>query len=117
MSNKIINIYGISNCDKVKKACKYLDNENLEYNFVDFRKNLLDIDTIANWVNKVGWENLINKRSRYYNNLDKKQKNNIDFVFIQKNPVILKRPILVLGYLLLLDFKEKEYAKIITYYR
>lgn len=116
MANKIINIYGISNCDTVRKACKYLTDEGLEYNFIDFRKNPLDIASIKNLVDRVGWDRLINQRSRNYNNLIKEQKNNIDFIFLQKNPTILKRPILILNDLLLLGFKKEEYDKIVNYY-
>ena len=56
-------IYGISNCDTVKKAKNWLDSHNIDYQFHDFRKDGINKDIIDVWLNTVAWGKILNKRS------------------------------------------------------
>ena len=63
-------LYGISNCDTVKKAKNWLETNNLDYRFHDFRKQGLETETVQDWLNQIPWDKLLNKRSTTWRNLD-----------------------------------------------
>jgi arsenate reductase len=108
-----ITVYGIKNCDTVKKACKYLSARNTYYQFIDFRKNPLSVDTIEVWIESIGWEVLVNKRSTTYRSLSEVQKNNITIELLIEQPTLIKRPVLVSEGVVVVGFKEERYAKFI----
>ena len=112
MSVEII-VYGIKNCDTVKKACKYLSAHNANYQFIDFRQNPLSADTIETWIESIGWESLVNKRSTTYRSLPVSQKSNITIGLLIEQPTLIKRPVLVSGRVVVVGFKEEQYARIV----
>ena len=66
----MITLYGIKNCDTVKKARKWLENQSVEYTFHDVREDGLDPKTVELWLEKLGWEIVVNKRSTTWKDLD-----------------------------------------------
>ena len=74
----MITLYGIPNCDTVRKARKWLDANGIEFDFHDFRKNGLDEKQLKRWVKELGWEVLLNKRGMMWRKLPDNQKENID---------------------------------------
>jgi arsenate reductase len=112
MSDEII-IYGIKNCDTVKKACKYLSAHNANYQFIDFRQNPLSVDTIETWIESIGWEVLVNKRSTTYRSLSESQKSNITIELLIEQPTLIKRPVLVREGVFFVGFKEEQYSQFI----
>ena len=111
--NKDIQLYGISNCDTVRKAIKYLDVNDIRYQFIDYRKNPISLEKLQTIVSIVGWENLINRRSTTYRSLSKKQKKNINYDLVLNYPTLIKRPVLISEDEVLVGFSEKKYATII----
>ena len=109
-------IYGIKNCDTMKKAFKWLDNQAIEYTFHDYKKAGLDEVLAKKWVEDLGWENVINKRGTTWRKLDdatKETMNNINAVKqMLENPSIIKRPLLEHNNEKTLGFKETEYSQI-----
>lgn len=89
-------IYGIKNCDSVKKALKFLTESNTDFEFIDFRKNPIDEKKLQEFIDKVGLEKLINKRSTTYRNLSDFDKQNISIAFILENITLIKRPVIEL---------------------
>ena len=71
-------IYGIKNCDTVKKALKYLSTNDITYEFIDFRVDPISKNELQKMIEKVGLEVLINKRSTTYRTLTESEKDNID---------------------------------------
>ena len=71
-------IYGIPNCDTMKKARKWLDEQGIEYQFHNYKKDGLDEKLLRGWVEAVGWEVLLNKRGMMWRKLDDRTKANID---------------------------------------
>ena len=67
--NESIRVYGIKNCDTVKKALVYLNDCDIDYQFIDFRQNPISRQVLKQMVDSVGWELLINKRSTTYRSL------------------------------------------------
>ena len=111
--NKDIQLYGISNCDNVRKAIKYLDYNNIRYQFIDYRKNPMSLEKLQTIVSAVGWEDLINRRSTTYRSLSEEQKKNINYDLVLDYPTLIKRPVLISGDEVLVGFSEKKYTTII----
>ena len=111
--NKSIQIYGIKNCDTVKKALVYLNDHDVNYQFIDFRKNPISQQVLIKMVESVGWELLINKRSTTYRSLSEEEKSNINYELVLKLPTLIKRPVLVQDENIMVGFSENQYAKLI----
>ena len=112
----MLTLYGIKNCDTVKKARRWLEDHGVEYQFHDFRQDGLDKKLLSNWVEQLGWETVVNKRSTTWRSLSDKDKNiksnqqAIDLLLI--NPTLIKRPITQSEKILQIGFKEEEYKKL-----
>ena len=110
--NKSIQVYGIKNCDTVKKALVYLNDCGIDYQFIDFRQNPISQQLLKKMVKYVGWELLINKRSTTYRALSEEQKSNINYDLVLRLPTLIKRPVLVQGESILVGFSEQQYAEL-----
>ena len=104
-----IKIYGIKNCDTVKKALKYLSSNEIDFDFIDFRVNPISKNEFQNMIEKVGLEVLINKRSTTYRLLTDSEKDNVNFELILKYPTLIKRPVMVQDSKILVGFSEQKY--------
>ena len=106
-------LYGISNCDTVKKARKWLEQQNIIYVFHNFRKDGLSDKELQNWLNAINWEVLLNRRSTTWRALSEADKNNLTQASAIKlmlaNPTLIKRPVLVSGRQVLVGFSPAEY--------
>ncbi len=99
METSKIQLFGIPNCDSVKKARTWLDQKGLEYDFQDFKKIKINEDQIEFWCSIVDWVSLVNKKSTTWRGLSKIEQ---DFVIDQKsaceillkNPSLVKRPVI-----------------------
>ena len=111
--NKSIQVYGIKNCDTVKKALVYLNDHDVNYQFIDFRQNPISQQVLIKMVESVGWELLINKRSTTYRSLSEEEKSNIDYDLVLRLPTLIKRPVLVWGENIMVGFSEQQYAKLL----
>ncbi len=113
----MIKIYGIPNCDTVKKARHWLEANGVEYDFHDYKKRGVPEKNLKAWVKQAGWETILNKRGTTWRKLDDELKHNIDNESATKimldNPSIIKRPVLESNQLLLIGFKEDEYRQLI----
>lgn len=106
-------LYGIKNCDTVRKAQKFFAAQHCEIEFVDFRQQPLDDKTLQRFIDAVGMEQLVNKRSTTYRGLSDAQKAQIDNALILKNPTLIKRPVLDTGDEIIVGFNEKRYLALI----
>ena len=108
-----VTIYGISNCDTIKKAKNWLDKNNIQYSFYDYRKQGLEAEQIERWVNILGWEALLNQRGTTWRKLADEIKNNVDqasaIEIMLENPSIIKRPLLDKNNELHLGFSDSQY--------
>ncbi|RYY74047.1 MAG: ArsC family reductase [Gammaproteobacteria bacterium] len=112
----MITLYGIKNCDTVKKSRDWLAKNNVDYRFHDFRADGLDKAQVNNWITEIGLENLVNKRSTTWKELNDSIKSDFDeqnaASIIVENPTLIKRPLLDTGKQKHVGFKETEYARI-----
>ena len=106
-------LYGIPNCDTVKKAQKWLTQHNITYSFHDYRKDGLDETLINAFLTHHSWSDLLNKRSTSYRALSAEQKETLNepnaiALFIEF-PTLIKRPLLIDENNALLGFKAESY--------
>lgn len=113
----MIKIYGIPNCDTMKKARKWLQSNGVEYEFHDYKKLGIPEKKLTVWVRQKGWENVLNKRGTTWRKLDDKVRGNIDeaqaIKIMLDNPSIIKRPVLESGGTLIIGFSEADYRQLI----
>ena len=106
-------LYGISNCDTVKKARTWLQQNGVEHQFIDFRKDGIDKKQVRQWVSTLGWETLVNKRSTTWKGLDDHTKNTMSaesvVAIILDHPTLIKRPLLHHSDKFHTGFKAAEY--------
>ncbi len=112
----MIKLYGIKNCDTVKKARDWLAHKNIAYQFHDFRIDGITSAQIDQWIDALGLETLLNKRSTTWKELDENIKTNFNAqnasTIIAEYPTLIKRPVLDTGKQLLVGFKDSEYTTI-----
>lgn len=107
-------LYGIRNCDTMKKAWSWLDAHNAAYDFHDYKKAGIDRATLERWSDVLGWEALLNRAGTTFRKLPEADKVDltrdkaIDLMIAQ--PSMIKRPVLESGATLLAGFKPEVYA-------
>lgn len=107
-------LYGIKNCDTVKKARRWLEDNDVAFDFHDFRADGLDQATIESWLQTVSWEVLLNKRGTTWRKLDDPRKDDINeaiaIELMLSNPTLIKRPVVTVNNDCMVGFKEADYA-------
>lgn len=97
----MITIYGIKNCDTMKKAFTWLDTSGLDYTFHDYKKSGLDEATLRSWIQLIGWEPLVNKRGTTWKKLPAEDQQDLNedkaVRLMLANLSLIKRPVVVSG--------------------
>ena len=111
MSNTI---YGIKNCDTMKKARAWLDGKGVTYRFHDYKTAGIDAATLGSWADELGWELLLNKAGTTFRQLSEAQKANLDrekaIALMLVQPSMIKRPVLDQGTHRIVGFLPDRYA-------
>ena len=110
----MITLYGIKNCDTVRKACKWLDANGVEYHFHDVRKDGLTMSKVKQWTKAVDWEVLLNRRGLTWRQLSDDEKADLNkskaVRLMAEKPTLIKRPVLELeSEAVMVGFKEEIY--------
>jgi arsenate reductase len=113
-----IAIYGIKNCDTMKKARAWLDKNGVAYAFHDYKVSGIDRKKLEAWAKKAGWETLLNRAGTTFRKLPEQDREGITekkaIALMLEQPSMIKRPVLELpGGKLLVGFKPEEYGKAI----
>ncbi len=110
-------LYGIKNCDTVKKARKWLDAAGVSYQFHDLKAELKPED-LDRWLAVVGWEVLVNKRSTTWRQLPEATKTQMDAALAREtlltHVTLIKRPVLVTGEQVHVGFKAEQYQSLFS---
>jgi len=114
-----ITIYGIQNCDTMKKARTWLDQHGVAYAFHDYKTAGIARDQVERWEKKVGWETLLNRAGTTFRKLSDKDKSGLNakkaMALMLAQPSMIKRPVLDLGGgKLLVGFTPELYSKAMT---
>jgi Spx/MgsR family transcriptional regulator len=110
----MIKIYGIKNCDSIKKALSFFKKNDIEYEFIDFKKEPLPCEKIHQWLEKVDINKLFNARSTTYRNLKLKELNLNDkerAEWLCKENLLIKRPIIETNSEIIVAYNEDEYRE------
>jgi arsenate reductase len=109
-------IYGIRNCDTMKKARAWLDAHGVQHHFHDYKIAGIDRTKLQAWTKIVGWEMLLNRAGTTFRKLPDEAKENIverkAIELMLEHPSLIKRPVLERGRTLLVGFKEERYSAI-----
>ena len=107
---KMIRVFGISNCDKCREAKKWLEKQEIDFEFIDFRKQPLATEDIQRWIESIGQDALLNRRGATWRALPDEVKENFeksDVVnIILEKPTLIKRPVFETREGLLLGFSS-----------
>ncbi|QRM27206.1 ArsC family reductase [Microvirga sp. VF16] len=108
-------LYGIKNCDTMKKARAWLDAKGVPYAFHDYKVEGIDRARLETWVRSVGWETLLNRAGTTFRKLPDAEKEGIDerkaLALMLDQPSLIKRPVLDLGGRLVVGFKPEFYEE------
>jgi arsenate reductase (glutaredoxin) len=112
-----LTLYGIKNCDTMKKARTWLDGHGVQYVFHDYKASGIDAASLARWCGKVGWETLLNRSGTTFRKLPEAQKTDLTerkaVALMLEQPSMIKRPVLETGARVLVGFKPELYAALL----
>jgi arsenate reductase len=110
-----IALYGIKNCDTMKKARAWLDQHGLAYTFHDYKSAGIERGTLEDWARQVGWDALLNRAGTTFRALPEKDRTDLNeqkaLALMLAQPSMIKRPVLDTGKGLLVGFKADRYEK------
>lgn len=110
-----VTIYGIKNCETMKKARAWLDERGIAYGFHDYKALGIDRPRLEAWAKAVGWETLLNRAGMTFRKLPEPEREGIDekkaLKLMLAQPSMIKRPVLDLGGRLLVGFRPADYDK------
>ena len=113
---KAVTIYGIKNCDTMKKARAWLDGHGVAYAFHDYKAAGIERERLERWAKKVGWETLLNRAGTTFRKLPEADKERLDerkaIALMLAQPSMIKRPVLEKGGKLTAGFKPEIYQKL-----
>lgn len=111
-------LYGIKNCDTIKKARAWLSANNIDYIFHDYRQNGLDTQWLEQAEKALGWELMLNKRGTTFRQLSEAQKQEVDraaaLALMLEHPAMIKRPILIHNETYFIGFKAEQYTEVFS---
>lgn len=112
----MLKLFGIPNCDTVKKSKKWLDSQGIKYEFHDFKKQGITKLQLAEWCKQLEWEALLNKRSQTWKKLTEADRTNVNQIkaisLMQAHPTLIKRPVAQQGKNITVGFDKKIFKAI-----
>lgn len=114
----VITVYGIPNCDTIRRARKWLDENGIDYHFHDYRKGGVGVGVLRAWADALGWEALLNRRGTTWRKLPEPERHAVDhagdaepaIVLMADHPALIKRPLFDLGDGFMVGFSATEQA-------
>jgi arsenate reductase len=115
MSDSTPKMFGIKNCDTMKKAMAWLSAEGIAYEFVDYKKAGVAAAHLPDWMQRAGWQTLLNTRGLMWKKLSEAERSDVDadkaLALMTQYPSLIKRPVLDLGSTLLVGFDPETYRR------
>jgi Spx/MgsR family transcriptional regulator len=111
---KAVTVYGIKNCETMKKARAWLEQRGIAYAFHDYKAQGIDRGRLEGWAREVGWETLVNRAGTTFRKLPEDAKDGLTekkaIALMLEQPSLIKRPVLDVGGKLTVGFKPEQYA-------
>ena len=108
-------LFGLKNCDTMKKAMTWLDENGIAYEFIDYKKAGVAAAGLPDWNQRAGWETLLNRRGLMWKKLSEAERADVDeakaLQLMAQYPALIKRPVLDTGKQLLVGFSPENYAE------
>lgn len=108
-------VFGIKSCDSCRDAMKWLANHDIDATFHDFRTNGHDAATLDRWVQAIGWQALLNKRSLTWRRIPEADRGNLNAqratALMLEHPTLIKRPVLADGGTIIAGFSPDVYSR------
>ena len=115
---KKVEMFGIPNCDTIKKARRWLQAEGIEYQFHDYKKEGVDASLLIRWCAAQGWEVLLNRRGTTWRKLPDDVKEGISearaIALMVENPSMIRRPVLIFGDYVTVGFSPESYQELFS---
>ncbi|MCU0976145.1 MAG: arsenate reductase [Steroidobacteraceae bacterium] len=112
-----VRVYGIRNCDTMKKAFAWLEQHGVDYEFHDYKREGASVDRLAAWSKAVGWEKLANTRGPTWRKIPEADKAGLDerraLALLAANPSAIRRPIVEVGQQVLVGFDAVGFARVL----
>jgi Spx/MgsR family transcriptional regulator len=110
-----VTLYGIRNCDTMKKARAWLDSNSIEYTFHDYKASGIDASKLTHWCKQAGWEKVLNRSGTTFRKLSDSQRTDLTeakaISLMLSQPSMIKRPVLELSGALLVGFSPETYER------
>lgn len=114
----MLTVYGIKSCDTCRKALKFLAAKEIEHRFHDLRDDGLDIQMLERWVDRIGWEKLLNKKSLTWRKIPEVDRNDMNqdkaLAAMIERPTLIKRPVLEADNFIAVGFSEKRFSEFLS---
>ena len=114
----MLKVFGIPNCDTVKKSQKWLKDRGIKFEFHDYKKQDITKKQLSDWCTKVEWGKLLNKRSRTWKELKESDRSNITkakaITLMQEYPTLIKRPVIQNENTITVGFDENVFTQEFT---
>ncbi len=111
-------IYGIRNCDTMKRAFAWLKQRDVAHTFHDYKKDGISVANLKSWSTQVGWEKLLNTRGTTWRKLPEEQRGNMNetkaLQLMNRQPSLIKRPVVDHGETILVGFDEAAYESLFS---
>ena len=112
-----ITLYGISNCDSMRRTRRWLEARDIDFDFHDYRRQGLDAGLLESMEAQLGWETLLNRKGRSWRQLDAETRENIDreraLELMLANPTLIKRPVLSTGRGMVSGYDESSFEELL----
>jgi arsenate reductase len=114
----VTTIYGIKNCDTMKRAFAWLKQRDVEHAFHDYKKDGISVANLKSWSKQVGWEKLLNTRGTTWRKLPEEQRSEMNetkaLQLMNRQPSLIKRPVIDDGETILVGFDEAAYERLFS---
>lgn len=114
----VVTVFGIKNCDTMKKALRWLDEQGVAYEFVDYKKAGVVAEFLPDWMQRADWKVLLNTRGLMWKKLTDEERMDVDAdkaaQLMQTYPAMIKRPVLDTGAVLEIGFDAARYAALFS---
>jgi len=114
----MLKVYGIKNCDTMKKALAWLEANGVDYEFIDYKKPTVAADHLADWNARAGWKELLNTRGMMWKRLSEDERADVDeakaLSLMADYPTLIKRPLLDDGSAVLVGFDPERYDHLLN---
>ena len=111
----VTTVFGIKNCDTMKKAMTWLSDRGIAYEFIDYKKASVAEANLPEWAAKAGWQKLLNTRGLMWKKLSEAERADVDeakaLALMAQYPALIKRPVLDTGSQLIVGFTPENYAE------